>query len=134
MPRPVHFEMHASDPETSIAFYTALFGWRFTAWGPPGMYWVVDTAPDVPADAKGPGIDGGLVPRRSEAAAEGQGVNAFVCTVEVPDVSAAMARAVELGGTVALPRMPIPGVGWLGYVKDPDGNIMGLMQNDPSAA
>jgi predicted enzyme related to lactoylglutathione lyase len=29
--------------------------------------------------------------------------------------------------------MPIPGVGWLAYVKDPDGNILGLMQTDPGA-
>jgi predicted enzyme related to lactoylglutathione lyase len=30
--------------------------------------------------------------------------------------------------------MPIPGVGWLAYIKDPDGNIIGLMQPDPKAA
>jgi predicted enzyme related to lactoylglutathione lyase len=29
--------------------------------------------------------------------------------------------------------MPIPGVGWLAYVKDLDGNILGIMQNDPAA-
>jgi predicted enzyme related to lactoylglutathione lyase len=30
--------------------------------------------------------------------------------------------------------MPVPGVGWLGYAKDPDGNLFGVMQRDPSAA
>jgi predicted enzyme related to lactoylglutathione lyase len=24
--------------------------------------------------------------------------------------------------------MAVPGVGWLAYVKDPDGNLCGLMQ------
>ena len=38
------------------------------------------------------------------------------------------------GGTVALAKMPIPGVGWLAYCKDTEGNIFGMMQPDPKAA
>jgi hypothetical protein len=33
----------------------------------------------------------------------------------------------------ALAKMPIPGVGWLAYVKDTEGNLFGMMQNDPNA-
>jgi predicted enzyme related to lactoylglutathione lyase len=29
--------------------------------------------------------------------------------------------------------MPIPGIGWLAYAKDTEGNIFGMMQNDPGA-
>jgi hypothetical protein len=29
--------------------------------------------------------------------------------------------------------MPIPGVGWLAYAKDTEGNIFGMMQRDPAA-
>jgi len=29
--------------------------------------------------------------------------------------------------------MPVPGVGWLASIKDPDGNVVGLMQPDPGA-
>ena len=133
MSRVVHFEIHASNPESVIDFYRAMFGWSFVPWGPPGTYWLIRTAPDAETGHEPPGIDGGLVERRGPAATEGQSVNAFVCTVGVQDVEADMARAVSLGGTVALPRMAIPSVGWLGYVKDPDGNILGLMQNDPTA-
>jgi predicted enzyme related to lactoylglutathione lyase len=43
-------------------------------------------------------------------------------------------RSTSLGGTVAVPKMPIQGVGWLAYAKDPDGNIFGLMQPDEKAA
>jgi predicted enzyme related to lactoylglutathione lyase len=53
--------------------------------------------------------------------------------VEVASVDASFSKALELGGKAALPRMPVPGVGWLGYVKDPGGNILGLMQPDPAA-
>jgi predicted enzyme related to lactoylglutathione lyase len=38
------------------------------------------------------------------------------------------------GGTIALPKMAIPGVGWLAYCKDTDGNMFGIMQPDPAAA
>ncbi len=30
MPRPIHFEIHAADPQRAIAFYAALFGWGFS--------------------------------------------------------------------------------------------------------
>jgi predicted enzyme related to lactoylglutathione lyase len=29
--------------------------------------------------------------------------------------------------------MPIPGVAWLAYGKDTEGNIFGMIQNDPAA-
>lgn len=42
-------------------------------------------------------------------------------------------RALKSGGTMALPKMPIPGVDWQAYVKDPDENILGLHRPDPGA-
>jgi len=81
-------------------------------------YWLVETG------AEGdPGINGGLV-RAGIGTGGGQAVNAFVCTVEVPSVDDFFARALDLGGSAAVPKMPIPGVGWLAYIKDPDGNIV----------
>jgi uncharacterized protein len=129
VPRVVHFEIHASEPQRLVDFYEKMFEWRFEPWGPPGAYWLIRTG-----SAEQPGIDGGLVPRRGERAADGQAVNAFVCTVDVRSAADALARAESLGGSVALPVMAIPGVGWLGYAKDPDGNLVGLMQEDASAA
>jgi len=32
-----------------------------------------------------------------------------------------------------VPKMPIPGVGWLAYAKDTEGNIFGIMQPDANA-
>jgi hypothetical protein len=127
MPRVVHFEIQATDPEALCRFYTELFGWKFNRWGE-APYWLVETGP-----AGQPGINGGLLARNGPAPSEGQSVNAFVCTVEVPSVDEYFARAISLGGTVAVPKMPIPTVGWLAYVKDPNGNILGLMQPDPEA-
>ncbi len=127
MPRPIHFEIHAADPPRAIAFYTALFGWKFEQWaGQP--YWLVMTG-----DKTTPGIDGGLLPRRGPAPADMAAVNAFVCTIDVPDVDASSKRVVELGGTIALPKMPIPTVGWLAYGKDTEGNLFGMMTMDANA-
>jgi uncharacterized protein len=36
-------------------------------------------------------------------------------------------------GSMALPKMPVPGVGWLAYCKDLDGHNFGIMQNNPTA-
>jgi predicted enzyme related to lactoylglutathione lyase len=128
MPRVVHFEVHAADPARAAKFYAELFGWDVRRFDGPVEYWLIVTGPDGT-----PGVNGGMVARRGPAPAEGQAVNAYVCTVDVPDLDESFAKALTLGGTVALPKMPIPGVGWLAYVKDTEGNILGMMQSDPTA-
>jgi hypothetical protein len=127
MSRVVHFEIHASEPRALISFYTSLFGWKFRQWGDV-EYWQIETGPSDQA-----GINGGLVPRRGVSSLEGQAVNAFVCTVQIASLDESFAKALALGATVASPKMPIPGIGWLAYVNDPDANILGLMQPDPGA-
>jgi len=126
MPRVVHFEIHAADPERAVNFYQTLFGWTFQKWEGPMDYWLIITGPD---DQRG--INGGLVRRQGEI--DGQAVIAYVCTVDVEDVDASVQAATDNGGQIALPKMPIPGVGWLAYCKDTEGNIFGVMQNDPNA-
>ncbi|CAN0433367.1 unnamed protein product [Phaeothamnion confervicola] len=126
--RPVHFEIHASEPEKSIAFYQALFGWRFDKYPMPFDYWGVITGEDGER-----GINGGLLPRRGPPPADGAPVNSWMLTVKVDNVDAMLAKANELGGKLALPKMTIPHVGFVAYIKDVDGNILGLQQDDPGA-
>ena len=64
----------------------------------------------------------------------GEPLSSWVCTLDVDDVDARVADAEANGGAPALPKMAIPGVGWLAYIKDSEGNILGLMQLDPDAA
>lgn len=127
MSRPIHFEIHAAEPERAIAFYTGLFGWQFNKWEGPMPYWLIITGPDSER-----GINGGLLPRRGDAPVAMAAVNAFVCTVDTTDLDASLAKVTTLGGIIAVPKMPIPGVGWLAYAKDTEGNIFGLMQPDPA--
>jgi len=126
MNRVIHFEIQADNPDRAIAFYRGLFGWEFTKWDGPMPYWLIKTGPD-----NEPGINGGLLPRRG--AIDGQAVIAYVCTVDVRSLDDYLQKAQAGGGTEVVPKMPIPGVGWLAYCKDTEGNLFGMMQSDPKA-
>lgn len=119
MNRVIHFEMHSNDPETSLAFFAGVFGWRTAPWEG-AEYWVVTTGADQP------GIDGGLLRSRD-------GNPRTVNTVQVDSVDACLRRVVESGGTVVVPKMPIPGIGYLAYCNDPTGVLFGIMHEDPAA-
>ena len=108
-----------------MKFYRELFGWEFKKFEGPMPYWLVITG------TEGPGIDGGLLPRRGEI--DGDAVLAYICTVDVPALDEYVNKSVANGGPVCLPKMPIPGVGWLAYCKDTEGNIFGMMQSDVNA-
>lgn len=129
MPRPVHFEIHADNPERAAQFYTDLFGWTFTAFpGGPMPYWLITTgAPGAP------GIDGGLHPRIGPKPVPGQAVTAYVCTIDVPNLDDYLGKVAAAGRPICVPKMAIPGVGWLAYATDTEDNIFGLMQLDPAA-
>jgi len=126
MARVVHFEIHAEKPDRAINFYQNSFGWEFQKWEGPMDYWMVMTGPDDQ-----PGINGGMVQRKGTI--DGEAVIAFVCTIDVPDIDATLSSVEQNGGTIAVQKMGIPGVGWLVYFKDTEGNIFGAMENDPDA-
>lgn len=125
MPRVVHFEVHAEDPARAIHFYQGLFNWKFNRFSA-FEYWTITTGLD-----NEPGINGGLIKRRGTI--DGTAVIAYVCTVEVDDLDHYLAIIPQQGGEIVVPKMPIPGIGWLIYAKDPEGNIFGVMQADSNA-
>jgi predicted enzyme related to lactoylglutathione lyase len=38
-----------------------------------------------------------------------------------------------LGTAVVVPKMAVPGIGWLAYANDTEGNIFGMLQPDAAA-
>jgi len=112
MRRPVHFEIHAGDPERAANFYSQLFGWEITKWDGPVDYWLVSTGTEPP------GIEGAILRRMGENPdpQEPTPVIAYVCTVDVEDIDE------------ALGKLEVPGVGWQVYYKDTESNIFGMMQ------
>jgi uncharacterized protein len=129
MARVGHFEIHADDPHRAIAFYQTVFAWQFSPWGGPQDYWLVKTG-----ESDKPGIDGGLLKRMGPPPTDGQAVNAYVCTILSTTLDADLDKIMSSGGSIAVPKMAVPGVGWLAYFKDTEGNIFGIMQDDPNAA
>jgi predicted enzyme related to lactoylglutathione lyase len=121
MPRVVHFEIDAKKPERAVEFYQKVFGWKIEKWEGPMDYWLIMTG------KKGePGIDGGLS-RRTEAQPT------TVNTIDVPSVDTYAKKIEGNGGKIIRPKQAVPGVGWLAYFKDPEGNTWGIMETDESA-
>jgi len=117
--RVVHFEIPANQPEALTRFYSDLFGWKFQKAPLPGPeYWLCDTGSD------GPGINGAVMQRQHPQ-------QPWMNYVDVPSIDAALEKATQLGAKVALPKMPVPGVGALAAIIDPQGNICGLWEQAP---
>jgi predicted enzyme related to lactoylglutathione lyase len=128
MNRVVHFEIHAKDLDEMQQFYNDVFGWKITNLGPQmGNYRMVETGENEPGE-RWPGINGGITPRMGEPAASGQPVNAYVCTISVNDLDVYIDKVKKAGGSMALDKMDVPGVGWLAYCKDIEENIFGMLQ------
>jgi len=121
MPRVVHFEIDAEKPERAIKFYEKVFGWKIEKWKGPIEYWLITTGKQDE-----PGIDGGLS-RRTEAEPS------IVNTVDVSSVDEYVKKVEGNGGSIVRPKMAVPGVGWMTYFKDPEGNLFGMMEEDSSA-
>lgn len=125
----VHFEIHASEPQVLIDFYSQLLGWTFAQWGDV-PYWTIETGEGAVGNTSGTaghGINGGLNGRRGPRPEIGAPVMGCNVVVGVDDVDALMRRGIELGGTEALPAQDMQGVGRVGYLLDPDHNVFGMI-------
>lgn len=125
----VHFEIHASDPQRLIDYYSELLGWTFTRFGE-ADYWSINTGEGSMSmeTGTGGGINGGLTKRQGPPPQKGAPINGADLVVAVDtDIDALFQKGISLGGTVAVPLDDMEGVGRLGYLLDPDGNVFGLI-------
>lgn len=120
-----HFAINAEDVARARGFYEAVFGWRFTAWGPPDFFQIKT------GDDSNPGV-GGALQRRRELA-PGVRILGFECSIGVPNVDATAAAVKASGGRVIMEKTTIAGVGHLIFFGDTEGNIAGAMQYDSAA-
>jgi hypothetical protein len=117
-----HFAINADDVESARRFYEAVFGWQFTAWGPPDFYRI---------ETGDGGVEGALQRRRELV--DGTRTVAFECTFGVDDVDAVAKQVVASGGRILMDKTTITGVGDLIWFEDPAGNAAGAMRYDPAA-
>jgi predicted enzyme related to lactoylglutathione lyase len=124
----VHFEIHGSEPQRLIDYYGQLLGWTFTRFGEMD-YWAIETGEgSIGMNTPGNGINGGLTKRMGPTPEAGAAVNGANLVVGVDgDIDALFQRGLDLGGSEALALSDMAGVGRLGYLLDPDGNVFGLI-------
>ncbi|KPK60935.1 MAG: glyoxalase [Planctomycetes bacterium SM23_32] len=121
MPRVVHFDISADDPERAATFYREVFGWRITKWQGPLDYWLVETG-----DSDEPCIGGGIA--RREKPSDG-----ITNIIDVPSADEFAARVASQGGRIIKPKSAVPGVGYLVTCEDTEGNAFGIMESDEGA-
>lgn len=120
-----HFAINADDVDASRQFYESVFGWTFSAYGPPGFF-QIQTGPDDE-----PGLRGALQERRQLL--EGFPTRGLECTFAVDDVDRIRQLVIDAGGQILMERFTISKVGHLIAFEDPGGNPLLAMQYDQDA-
>lgn len=114
-----HFAINTDDVEATRAFYEAVFGWAFKAYGPPGFYQIeTGSEPVTPICA--------LQKRRALVA--GEQTRGFECTISVGSLERTEALLRGHGAKIVLERSTIPQVGDLLFFEDPGGNFVGAIE------
>ena len=112
----VHFEILGKDGEALKSFYSTMFGWKIDS-SNPMAYGVVDT------DSGGVGVGGGV-------AASQDGSASSAIYIGVPDIDAKLKEIEAAGGKVTMPKMTIPDMVTFAQFADPEGNVVGLVEDD----
>jgi predicted enzyme related to lactoylglutathione lyase len=69
------------------------------------------------------GINGAIMPRVDKGTVYN--------TIDVPSVDEFIRKIVDADGEIVQAKTTVPGVGYMAYCKDTEGNIFGIMQEDP---
>ena len=121
--RVVHFEIPFEDGDRAKRFYAEAFGWQVQDM--PGMaYTLVASGPSGDEGPSEPGfINGGMMAR------EGSPSTGPIIVVDVDSIDRALKTVDELGGSTVTPKMAVGDMGFAAYVKDPEGNVIGLWES-----
>jgi uncharacterized protein len=122
--RVVHFEIPYDEGERARAFYAQVFGWELQPM-PEMDYTMAMTGPMTEEGSPTePGyINGGMLPRKDAAAP------APVIVIGVDDIEKTLAQVEGAGGSTVVPRTPVGDMGFTAYVRDPEGNVVGMWEN-----
>jgi hypothetical protein len=114
-----HVEWNSTDLGRTKRFYGTLFGWKFRPFGREYLLFQC------------PGYAGGGFQKVRGRRAVGAGASPTVY-VETRNIVALLKKARRLGGRTVQPKTEIPGHGWCAVLRDPDGNRVGLYEEDPA--
>lgn len=109
-----HVEYFVEDIARAQKFYEGLFGWNFRSFFE-GMV----------IFGQGETHIGGLMQKDEFTVGDTPSI-----WYQVESLDDMIAKAKSLGGSADEEKSPVPGVGVSTVVKDPDGNLVGLVQYD----
>lgn len=114
-----HFEIPCDEPQKTMRFFEEVFKWEFQQMGDQ-EYWFAKTGENQP------GINGAIMKKRDPQ-------QPIANSISVADIDQTIQKIENSQGSIVVPKMPIPSMGWLAFFKDPDGNIHGIWQDDAEA-
>ncbi|WOF17072.1 VOC family protein [Methanoplanus sp. FWC-SCC4] len=117
MPKVIHFEFPAENPERAAAFYDHVFKWKAQKYGDM-EYWLLTTGNE---DEEG--IDGAIAPKKDMI------TDSVINTVSVLSLDDSIKKVREAGGELMTEKMEIPGIGHHIYCRDTEGNVFGILES-----
>ncbi len=122
-----HFEIPADDFERAKKFYSDVFGWGVQDFPMPdpsmkyaGAHTTAVDEKQMPKEAGA--INGGITTRSPF-------LKHATITITVEDINKSLETVAAHGGSKVTDVMPVMDMGLLAYVKDTEGNTIGLWQN-----
>lgn len=124
MDKVVHFEVPADDVERAKKFYSECFDWQIEEI-PQMDYTIMRTVEiDENQNPKEPGaINGGLFKRQADMPHP-------QFFIHVNDINQSLEKIKDRGGEVIRGKTPVGDMGFVANFKDPEGNILGLWQDN----
>lgn len=117
MYRITKFDVPATTPLKSIAFYNQVFGWTFQ----PSANHKKWTARVESTEHE---IFGNPFMRKAKSA------QSLTNAIEVKSIDQTLQNIQKEGGEVIVPKFQIPSIGWMAYFKDLEQNIFGIMESN----
>lgn len=113
----LQIEFHLDKPSETAKWYGEQFGWTIQEW-PQYNYTTARWNDGAPGGGFG-------------QAGEGFPAGTVVIYIESDDVQADLDRVIAAGATLVSPPMDLPGVGTMGFFRDPAGQVTGLLKPQP---
>jgi predicted enzyme related to lactoylglutathione lyase len=119
--RVVHFEIPYDDGDRARAFYNKVFGWEVMEM-PEMSYTMATSGPSGDEGPTEPGfINGGLMQREELFKSPN-------LVIDVENIEDALKAVADAGGSTVSDRQPVGDMGFAAYVKDTEGNLVGLWE------
>lgn len=122
----VHFEIPAEDRNRMADFYGTVFGWQSKMLGPEMNEYVLVTTTENGENGmpKNPGTINGAFYKRTE----GMPLQHISIVIQVDNIDEAIRKVHDSEGEMLGEPYDIQGVGKFVYIKDTEGNIVGMLQ------